>query len=92
MINSIEKSRNVKLYNFIYSLGIKEIGLSRAKIICNYFNNDIDKIINLSFEELSNIDNIGEVIAKCWIDAFNNDEFLKAIKLNFFTSSASFTS
>ena len=33
MINSIEKSRNVKIANFIYSLGIPEIGLSRAKLI-----------------------------------------------------------
>ena len=34
MINSIEKSRKVKLANFIYALGINEIGLSRAKLIC----------------------------------------------------------
>lgn len=76
MIESIEKSRKVKLPNFIYSLGIKEIGLSRAKLICNNYNNDIEKIRNLSLEELSNIDGVGEIIAKEWIDAFNNEKFI----------------
>ena len=56
--NSIEKSRNVKLANFIYSLGIPDIGFSRAKLICNHFNNDFDKICNLTCEELSNIDGV----------------------------------
>ena len=38
LISSIDKSRNVKLCNFIYALGIPEIGLSRAKLICNNFS------------------------------------------------------
>ena len=76
MINSIEKSRNVKLANFIYALGIPDIGFSRAKLICNHFNNDFDKVCNLTFEELSNIDGVGEVIAQEWIDEFNNPIFI----------------
>ena len=75
MIESIEKSRQVKIANFIYALGISEIGLSRAKLICKYCNNDINKIRNITFEELSNIDGIGEVIAEKWCNAFNNPEF-----------------
>ena len=46
LINSINNSRNIKLANFIYSLGIPDIGLSRAKLICNKFSNDINKIKN----------------------------------------------
>ena len=38
LYKSIEKSRKVKLANFIYALGINDIGLSRAKLICNSFN------------------------------------------------------
>jgi DNA ligase (NAD+) len=75
MISSIEKSRRVKLANFIYALGINEIGLSRAKLICKYCDNDIDKVRNITFEELSAIDGVGEVIAKTWIDTFNNPDF-----------------
>ena len=80
LISSIEKSRNVKLANFIYALGIPDIGFSRAKVICNYFNNDFEKICNLTFDELSNIDGIGEVIAKEWCDTFNNESFIKELK------------
>lgn len=79
MINSIEKSRHVKLYNFIYALGIPEIGLSRAKLICNSFGNDFDRICNLSYEELSNIPGVGEVIAKEWVDTFNNSDFIREL-------------
>ncbi len=79
MINSIEKSRKVKIANFIYALGIEEIGLSRAKLICKKCNNDINKIRNISLEELSNIDGVGEVIAKKWVDFFSNEEISKSI-------------
>ena len=75
MINSINKSRNVKIANFIYSLGIPEIGLSRAKLICEACNNNIDNVINISFDELSNIDGIGNVIAEGWINTFKDEQF-----------------
>lgn len=81
LINSIEKSRNVKLANFIFALGIPDIGLSRAKLICKNYSNDINKIRNLTFEELSKIDGIGEIIAKGWIDTFNNEDFIKELEL-----------
>lgn len=76
LIESIEKSRKVKLANFIYSLGIPDIGLSRAKLICNKFNNDIDVISNLSYDKLSEIVGVGDVIAKEWIDTFKNPDFI----------------
>lgn len=80
MINSIEKSRHVKLANFIYALGIPDIGFSRAKLICNHFNNDFNKISNLTYEELSNIPGVGDVIAKEWIDTFSNPDFIEELK------------
>lgn len=80
MINSIEKSRNVKLANFIYSLGIPDIGFSRAKLICNYFNNDFNKICNLSYDELSKINGVGEVIAQEWINEFKNPLFINELE------------
>ena len=80
MINSIEKARNVKLANFIYSLGIPDIGFSRAKLICNHFNNDFEKVCNLSFEELSAIDGVGDVIAQEWVDEFSNPKFLNELE------------
>lgn len=76
MINSIEKSRKVKLANFIYSLGIQEIGLSRAKLICEACDNDIEKVKEITLEQLSNIDGIGTIIAEGWINTFNDEQFI----------------
>jgi len=75
LINSIKKSKKVKLANFIYALGISDIGLSRAKLICKKYNNDFSKIRNLSVEELSDIDGLGDIIAEKWVNTFNNQEF-----------------
>lgn len=80
MIKSIERAKNVKLANFIYSLGIPDVGLSRAKLICNYFNNDFDKICNLSFEELSKVDGVGDTIAQEWIEEFSNSKFISELE------------
>ena len=79
MIESIEKSRKVKIANFIYSLGIPEIGLSRAKLICKKCDNDINKVRNITFEELSLIDGVGEVIASKWIETFKNNDFINSL-------------
>lgn len=75
MINSIEKSRNVKIANFVYALGIPEIGLSRAKLICKYYDNDINKVRHATVEELSLIEGVGDVIAQKFVDTMNNPEF-----------------
>lgn len=79
MIASIEKSRNVKLANFIYALGIPDIGFSRAKLICNECNNDFDKVCKLTYEDLSSIEGVGDIIAKEWIDEFNNESFINEL-------------
>ena len=78
MIDSIEKSRKVKLGNFIYALGIPDIGFSRAKLIAKKCDYDIEKVRNISLEELSQIDGLGEIIAQKWIDTFNNEDFIKS--------------
>lgn len=79
MIESIERSRKVKLVNFIYALGIPDIGLSRAKLICNTFGNDFSIVRNLSFDDLSDIDGVGPVIAKQWVDYFNDPDLSASV-------------
>lgn len=73
MIASIERARTVTLAKFIYSLGIANIGLSNAKLICKAFDNDVDAVLHATVEELVEIDGIGEVIAKAFV-AFMTDE------------------
>ena len=77
MVNAVEKSRKVKIANFINALGISEIGLSRAKLICKECDNDINKIRNISFEELASIDGVGDVIAGVWTETFKNPDFIR---------------
>ena len=79
MISSINKSRTCKMANFIYAMGIPDIGFSRAKLICNKFNNDINILRNLKEEDLANIDGIGDVIAKEWVNTFNNEDFIREL-------------
>ena len=45
LLTAIEDSRNVKLENFIASLGISNIGLTASKTISNYFNGDFNRFI-----------------------------------------------
>lgn len=74
LIDGIEKARNVELPNLIYSLGIANIGLANAKVICKYFKYDIDVMRHAAVEELSEIDGIGEVIAKAFVDYFSDEK------------------
>lgn len=76
LISSIEKSRDVLLPNLIYALGILNVGLSNAKIICKAFDYDIEKIKNATVEEIAVTDNIGDVIATSVFDFFHDFEKL----------------
>lgn len=80
LINSIEKSKNTNLANFIYSLGIDHIGLSNAKLLCKYFNYDFDKIKKASEEELISINGFGDIMAKSLVTYFSNKENLRLIE------------
>ncbi len=74
LLESVEKSRNTNVVRLLYSLGILNVGLANAKLICKYFNYDIIKIRTASMEELTDIEGVGEVIAKTFIDYFKSDK------------------
>lgn len=76
MIESIEKSREVLLPNLIYALGILNVGLSNAKLICKAFDYDIDKLKSVSAEELAEIDQVGDVIANSFTSFFRDENKL----------------
>lgn len=71
--DAIEKSRKVTLPAFVYSLGIANIGISNAKMICRKLNS-IDKIRSATVEELISIDRVGEIMAEKFVDYFNDEE------------------
>lgn len=74
LIDSIEVARTVELPKLIYSLGITNIGLANAKVICKYYKYDLDAMRRATIEELSEIDGIGEVIGRAFVDYFANSE------------------
>lgn len=73
LMKSVEKSKNVRLANLIYGLGILNVGLSNAKLICKAFDYDVEKIRHASAEALTEIDGIGQVIADS-VAAYFSDE------------------
>lgn len=74
LLESIEKAKDTTLPKVIYSLGIANIGLANAKVICRHFDNDIEKIRCADVEEISAIDSIGPVIAGNLSAYFKNEE------------------
>ena len=74
LIESLEWAKETTLPRVIYSLGIANIGLANAKVICRYFNNDLEKIRHASLEEISEIDTIGPVIAGNLVSYFQDEE------------------
>lgn len=77
LLNSIEKSRDVKLENFITALGIPNIGLSAAKAISKKFNGShYDFILALSNDnyDFSQIDDFGEITNKSLHDWWHSKD------------------
>lgn len=74
MIDSIEKSRDVELSAFLYALSIPMIGSSTAKLITKHFSNDYERVISASYDELVQIDGIGDAIATKFVEWFSDDK------------------
>lgn len=77
LLDSIEKSKNIKLVNLLYSLGIPQIGLSNTKLITEHFNNDIQTIISSSKEELMEIEGVGPTMANQFFNYFRDEQNLE---------------
>ena len=77
--NAIENSKIQKFHKILFGLGIRFVGAKISKILCSYFNN-IDEIINADYEDLVEIDEIGEKIARSVNEFFRNENNLLMIK------------
>tara|TARA_Y100000996_G_scaffold161449_1_gene125037 strand:- start:4245 stop:6236 length:1992 start_codon:yes stop_codon:yes gene_type:complete len=70
ILNSINQSKKTNLWRFIHGLGIKNIGENASKVLDKNFNT-IENIINLKFDDLIQINEFGDVMAKSIINFFN---------------------
>lgn len=78
LLDAIEKSKQASLEKLLFGLGIRHFGEKSALIIAKKFKT-MDNIMKLSFEDLVDITDIGEVMAKSIIEYFSNPENINLI-------------
>lgn len=78
LISAAENSRETDVYRFLYGLGVPGIGLSGARAIAKYFNNDPLAIIHADMIKLKEIKDIGDVLASNFTDFFEDEKNLQA--------------
>lgn len=70
LISAIKKSKENELYRLIFALGIRNIGLKAAKLICENFLT-IDDIMNATAEDFEKIEGFGKIMAQSLENYFN---------------------
>lgn len=80
LIESIERARDTTLPRVIYGLGIENVGVANAKLLCRHFRFSIDAMREADVEELSAIDGIGGVIAGSIYDFFHQEEQMEQLE------------
>lgn len=82
LLTSIEKSKNVDWASYIFSLGILSIGKKTAFILSKKFDS-LDKLKSATLEQLTDIQDIGEIVAQNIIDYFQDDDNINNIQKMF---------
>lgn len=80
MIDAINVARNTTMARFINSLGIPNVGLDRAKLLCKHYKNDLLAMAQAEAYELWNIEGVGEVVANSFSDYFYEEENWEEVK------------
>lgn len=80
LLESIEESKKRDYSKVLYALGIPFIGKYSGKLLANASGN-IDKLMNMSIEELIEIDGVGDKGAKAVYDFFRDSENLQLIEV-----------
>ena len=78
ILNAIKNSKNAALDNFIYSLGIANIGKKSAKQLADKFKS-LENLQSATIEDILSLDDFGEIMATSVYNFFNNDANKKLI-------------
>lgn len=73
LISAADKARTVNLPQLIYSLGIPNVGLTNAKMICKAYGYSLDSLRRTDVSGLSDIEGIGDVIAGSFVKFFEDE-------------------
>lgn len=79
LMESVERARHTTLPRALYGLGIANIGVANAKMLCRHFDYDFEKLKEASVEELSAIEGVGEVIAGAFVEYMHQEDNLQKI-------------
>ncbi len=79
LTESINRARNTTLPRVIYGLGIANIGVANAKMLCRYFDYDLERMQKADVESLSAIEGVGEVIATAFVNYMRDEDNLRKI-------------
>ncbi|WP_099203390.1 NAD-dependent DNA ligase LigA [Miniphocaeibacter massiliensis] len=78
LLKAIEKSKNIKLENFIYAIGIPNVGIKTSEDLAKIFMS-LDKLRNATAEELVEVEDIGEITAQAIVEFFHDEEIVNGI-------------
>lgn len=78
LLDNIEKSKQNSLEKLLFAIGISGIGEKNAKILAKKFMN-IDNLMNASLEDLTNISDVGPILANSIYNFFRNEDNIKLI-------------
>lgn len=73
LMESVERARETTLPRLLYSLGIPGIGVANARVICQETKASAEALPDLTEEELSAVPGVGGVIAKAYVDYFEDE-------------------
>lgn len=77
-LKSLQKSKNIEFFRFLYALGISEVGIKTAKDLAKHFDT-LEKIKTATFDEIELVEDVGEVIANNIVEFFKDENNLKEI-------------
>lgn len=80
LMEAIEKSREVGKQNFIYALGIPNVGLNTAKLLLKHYGNDIEELLVADVHDLMEIDGLGPIKATDFADYMSDEEKFDIVK------------
>ncbi|HHX67391.1 MAG: NAD-dependent DNA ligase LigA [Miniphocaeibacter sp.] len=78
LLTAIEKSKNVKLENFIYAIGIPNVGIKTSEDLAKKFK-EFSNLSKATVEELIQVEDIGEITAEAIVEFFHDEEIVNGI-------------
>lgn len=80
LTESLERARQTTLPRLLYGLGIENVGVANAKMLCRHFHYDLRALCEATEEELAEIDGVGEVIARSIYAYFHEEKAVEQLE------------